>query len=99
MFPEFRDLITRLKTEGSNTRFLNLFEKHNQLDHEITALESHNASGIHSDIETLKEGARVRFEIEQGPKGLLAQHIRADLDAPTDATPMPPAGDTDAADV
>ncbi|MDR0479874.1 MAG: DUF465 domain-containing protein [Burkholderiaceae bacterium] len=55
MFPEYRDLITRLKADGSNTRFLSLFEKHNQLDHEILALEDHNASGIHSDIETLKK--------------------------------------------
>jgi CspA family cold shock protein len=29
-------------------------------------------------FKTLKEGARVQFEIEQGPKGLLAQHIRAE---------------------
>jgi uncharacterized protein YdcH (DUF465 family) len=64
MFPEYRDLITRLKTEGTNARFLNLFEKHNQLDHQITALESHNASGIHNDIETLKkEKLRVKDEI------------------------------------
>ena len=29
MFPEYRDLITRLKAEGSHQRFLHLFEKHN----------------------------------------------------------------------
>jgi len=64
MFPEYRDLITRLKNEGTNTRFLSLFERHNQLDHEITALEDHNASGIHNDIETLKkEKLRVKDEI------------------------------------
>jgi len=37
-------------------------------------------------FKTLKEGARVQFEIEQGPKGLLAQHIqhvRAEADAPS----------------
>jgi CspA family cold shock protein len=33
-------------------------------------------------FKTLKEGARVRFEIEQGPKGLLAQQIRAELASP-----------------
>ena len=38
-------------------------------------------SAIEMDgFKTLKEGARVRFEIEQGPKGLLAQHIRAETD-------------------
>ena len=30
MFPEYRDLISRLKSE--NPRFLSLFEKHNSLD-------------------------------------------------------------------
>lgn len=55
MFPEYRDLITRLKTEGTNTRFLHLFEKHNELDHKIKALESHDAGGIHTEIEVLKK--------------------------------------------
>ncbi|MDR0458568.1 MAG: DUF465 domain-containing protein [Burkholderiaceae bacterium] len=64
MFPEYRDLITRLKTEGTNTRFLSLFERHNQLDHEITGLENHNASGVHEDIETLKkEKLRLKDEL------------------------------------
>ena len=31
MFPEYRDLISRLKTEDA--RFHNLFEKHHELDH------------------------------------------------------------------
>ena len=74
MFPEYRDLITRLKTEGTNTRFLSLFEKHNQLDHEITALESHNASGIHSDIESLK---REKLRIKDELYALLRQEIEA----------------------
>jgi uncharacterized protein YdcH (DUF465 family) len=55
MFPEYRDLITRLKAEGTNHRFLHLFEKHNELDHKISALESHDAGGIHAEIETLKK--------------------------------------------
>ncbi|MFV0681335.1 DUF465 domain-containing protein [Ottowia sp.] len=55
MFPEYRDLITKLKTEGDNHRFLHLFEKHNDLDHQITALESHDAGGTHAEIETLKK--------------------------------------------
>jgi uncharacterized protein YdcH (DUF465 family) len=64
MFPEYRDLITRLKNEGTNTRFLSLFEKHNQLDQEITGLEDHNASVIHNDIETLKkEKLRLKDEL------------------------------------
>ena len=55
MFPEYRDLITRLKSEGNNHRFLHLFEKHNELDHQIKALESHDAGGTHTEIETLKK--------------------------------------------
>jgi CspA family cold shock protein len=40
-------------------------------------------SAIEMDgFKTLKEGARVRFEIEQGPKGLLAQHICLEPDTP-----------------
>ena len=55
MFPEYRDLITRLKGEGTNARFLSLFEKHNDLDHQIRALEGHDAGGTHVEIETLKK--------------------------------------------
>lgn len=55
MFPEYRDLITRLKTEGTNQRFLNLFEKHHDLDHKIKSMEHHDAGGIHTEIETMKK--------------------------------------------
>ena len=33
MFPEFRDLITKLKVEDAY--FANLFDKHNELDQKI----------------------------------------------------------------
>ncbi|MBK6612814.1 DUF465 domain-containing protein [Ottowia sp.] len=55
MFPEYRDLITRLKAEGSHQRFLHLFEKHNELDHQIASMGVHDAGGIHTEIETLKK--------------------------------------------
>jgi len=55
MFPEYRDLITRLKNEGTNQRFLQLFERHNELDREIKTLEDHDAGGIHAEIEALKK--------------------------------------------
>jgi CspA family cold shock protein len=49
-------------------------------------------------FKTLKEGARVCFEIEQGPKGLLAQRIRMDLDThPADPAPEPSVSDADSA--
>jgi len=55
MFPEYRDLITRLKGEGTNHRFLHLFERHNELDHQIKGMEGHDAGGIHAEIEALKK--------------------------------------------
>lgn len=64
MFPEYRDLISRLKTEGTNTRFLNLFEKHNALDQQITNLEALNAGARHAEIGEMKrEKLRMKEEI------------------------------------
>ncbi len=42
MFPEYRDLISRLKNE--NPRFMSLFDKHNKLDHEIARKEGSERS-------------------------------------------------------
>lgn len=53
MFPEYRDLITRLKS--SDTHFLHLFDKHNELDQKIKNIESHIANGSAMDIEILKK--------------------------------------------
>ena len=39
MFPEFRDLITQLKT--SDLHFRHLFDQHNELDQQIRKLEAH----------------------------------------------------------
>jgi uncharacterized protein YdcH (DUF465 family) len=53
MFPEYRDLITQLKTTDSH--FLHVFEKHNELDQKIKNLEAgiEPATGI--EIEKLKK--------------------------------------------
>lgn len=53
MFPEYRDLITELKT--SNRHFLSLFDKHNELDQKINNIESRIEAGTHDQIETLKK--------------------------------------------
>jgi len=53
MFPEFRDLISQLKT--SDQHFLHLFDKHNELDQQIKNLEAHIAHATHEEIETLKK--------------------------------------------
>ncbi|MDP3439880.1 MAG: DUF465 domain-containing protein [Azonexus sp.] len=52
MFPEYRELISELKT--TNRYFLNLFEKHNALDQKIKNIESRLEPGSHDEIETLK---------------------------------------------
>ena len=40
-------------------------------------------------FKTLKEGARVSYEVNEGPKGLLAQHSRAEHGSPLPGE-MPP---------
>lgn len=52
MFPEYRDLITKLKT--TDRHFVNLFEKHNELDQKIKNMEAHIEPGTHEEIDTLK---------------------------------------------
>lgn len=53
MFPEFRDLISKLKTEDSH--FTRLFDKHNELDQQIKNIENRIESGSAVDIENLKK--------------------------------------------
>ena len=51
MFPEFRDLISKLKTEDAH--FTRLFDKHNDLDQQIKNMEAGIASA--AEVETLKK--------------------------------------------
>lgn len=53
MFPEYRDLISRLKT--SDHHFGRLFEQHNTLDQKIKNMESRIELGSHEVIEALKK--------------------------------------------
>lgn len=55
MFPEYRDLITELKTAG-DLHFTKLFDEHNELDEEITNLENDPvaANSRAEEIEGLK---------------------------------------------
>ncbi len=53
MFPEYRDLITRLKT--TDHHFTRLFDKHNELDQQIKNLEERIPPGSHDEIENLKK--------------------------------------------
>ena len=53
MFPEFRDLISKLKTEDAH--FIRLFDKHNELDQKIKNFESGIEIATSSEIEVLKK--------------------------------------------
>jgi uncharacterized protein len=53
VFPEYRDLITQLKTTDSH--FLNLFEKHNEFDQRIRNMESGIEPATHLVIEAQKK--------------------------------------------
>ncbi|NEN76182.1 YdcH family protein [Pelistega sp. NLN82] len=53
MFPEYRDLISRLKNEDAH--FARLFEEHNALDHQIIRLEQNPVTSSLDEIDTLKK--------------------------------------------
>ena len=53
MFPEYRDLITQLKT--NNRHFLQLFDRHNTLDQQIKNIESHIEHATHEEVEVMKK--------------------------------------------
>ena len=62
MFPEYRDLISRLK--NSDRRFERLFEKHNELDHKVANIEAGNEVDTSVTIEQLKkEKLKLKDEI------------------------------------
>ena len=53
MFPEYRELISKLKT--SDRHFSHLFDKHNHLDQKIQRMEAHTEPSTPEEIETLKK--------------------------------------------
>ena len=53
MFPEFRDQIANLR--ANDRHFTRLFDKHNELDHEIKNLEDKHSPVYQTEIETLKK--------------------------------------------
>jgi uncharacterized protein YdcH (DUF465 family) len=53
MFPEYRELISRLKT--SDAHFTHLFDQHNELDQTIKNMEARIVHGTHDEIENLKK--------------------------------------------
>ena len=53
MFPEYRDLITKLKTEDA--RFERLFDKHNELDQKIKNMEARIEPATDIELDVLKK--------------------------------------------
>ena len=53
MFPEYRDLITQLKT--TDAHFTRLFDEHNAVDQQILNMESRIEPATPEEIEVLKK--------------------------------------------
>ena len=53
MFPEYRDLIAKLKQEDAH--FARLFDEHNELDDKIIGLVNNPVTGGLDEIEELKK--------------------------------------------
>ena len=53
MFPEYRELISRLKT--TLPRFQSLFEKHIALDHDISRIEGVDGKGYSLELVHMKK--------------------------------------------
>lgn len=53
MFPEYRELISELKT--ANRYFLKLFDQHNELDQRIKLIEARLEPGTHDEVEVMKK--------------------------------------------
>ena len=61
MFPEYRDLISKLKQEDAH--FARLFDEHNELDDKITGLENNPVTSGSEEIEELKK-AKLKLKDE-----------------------------------
>ena len=62
MFPEYRDLITKLKNEDAH--FLRLFDKHNEIDQRIKNQEANIELATQQEVETLKkEKLKIKDEL------------------------------------
>ena len=53
MFPEFRDLISKLKQEDAH--FARLFDEHNELDDKIAGLENDPVTSTTAEVAVLKQ--------------------------------------------
>jgi hypothetical protein len=53
MFPEYRELITQLKS--SDQHFSRLFDEHNDLDKKLSNLDAALVPAAHDEVENLKK--------------------------------------------
>jgi uncharacterized protein len=53
MFPEYRELITELKS--TDRHFVQLFNRHNELDQQIQNIEAHIEHRTVAEVEDLKK--------------------------------------------
>ncbi|MCE1251793.1 MAG: YdcH family protein [Comamonadaceae bacterium] len=53
MFPEYRELISKIK--GQDAHFTRLFDKHNEIDQAIKNMEARIVQATAAEIETLKK--------------------------------------------
>jgi uncharacterized protein YdcH (DUF465 family) len=53
MFPEYRELITKIK--GQDAYFTALFDKHNDMDQRIKNMEARIVQATNAEIEELKK--------------------------------------------
>lgn len=62
MFPEYRDLITKLKSEDAH--FSRLFDKHNEIDQKIKNQEANIELATQQEVEILKkEKLKIKDEL------------------------------------
>jgi len=61
MFPEYRDLISKLKQEDAH--FARIFDEHNELDDKISGLENNPVTSGSEEIEELKK-AKLKLKDE-----------------------------------
>lgn len=64
MFPEYRDLISKLRQ--TDPHFRALFDQHNELDHKIVRLEHKDRRGYGEEVVDLKkQKLKLKEEIHQ----------------------------------
>lgn len=71
MFPEYRDLITQLKT--TDAHFQRKFDLHNQLDDEIKQLEKEYA-----DNDQVRELKKKKLKLKEDLYEILKTHSKRD---------------------